>query len=199
MVAVLIVDDSPATRQHLQRCLSELPEVREILTATSGEELLARYSAEGPDLVLLDVHMPGMDGVSTLVKLLEIDARARVLMLTLGESPGKVAEAVASGALGYLAKDASPQEVSAVLATIMQQKPLAEVPAPRAVSNPGLTNREMQVLIGMSEGRSNAQIGQDLYLSEDTIKTHARRLYRKLGVCDRGHAVAEGLRRGLLN
>ncbi|MDP4013116.1 MAG: response regulator transcription factor [Candidatus Nanopelagicales bacterium] len=198
MTAVLIVDRSPANQQALRRCLSALPEVKNVLAARSSEEMLSRYAKDRPDLVLLDAQMPGLDGTSALSKLLQLDAGARVLVLTLGESPSVVAEAIAGGALGYLATDASPQEVSAVLATVMRNKALASLPKPRASAKPGLTERELQVLRGMSEGRSNTQIGSDLFLSEDTVKTHARRLFRKLGVCDRSHAVAEGFRLGLL-
>lgn len=198
MISVLVVDDSPTVRQALRRCLSAVPEVRQVTTAASGEELLARYPIERPDLVLLDVQMPGIGGAVALRKLLELDGRAAVLMLTMGEAPPAVAESVAAGAQGYLAKDASPQELAAVLMAVTARRTLASVPDPRHETDPGLTDRERQVLKGMSEGRSNAQIGKELFLSEDTVKTHARRLFRKLGVADRGHAVAEGFRRGLL-
>lgn len=85
-----------------------------------------------------------------------------------------------------------------MLAALAGRQLRADLPEQRVTTDPGLTEREQQVLRGMSEGRSNAQIGKDLFLSEDTVKTHARRLFRKLEVSDRGHAVAEGMRRGLI-
>jgi DNA-binding NarL/FixJ family response regulator len=198
MVSIMVCDDSPAVRTAVRRCLSTVPEVLRVSATASGEEMLARYPVEQPDVVFLDVQMPGMGGGEALRKLMEVDPRAVVVMMTTGEAPGAVAEAVTGGASGYLAKDASPQEMAAVLSTLTGRSAVNGVPQQRIATDPGLTERESQVLRGMSEGRSNAQIGKDLFLSEDTVKTHARRLFRKLDVSDRGHAVAEGLRRGLI-
>lgn len=199
MVTVMVCDDSPTVRAAVRRCLSAIPEVSRVSTAASGEELLARHPVEQPDIVFLDVQMPGMGGTEALRRLMEADRRVSVVMLTAGEAPAQVAEAVGMGAQGYLAKDASPQEIAAVLAALSADEPVgAALPQQRKAADPGLTEREQQVLRGMSEGLSNAQIGKELFLSEDTVKTHARRLFRKLEVCDRGHAVAEGFRRGLI-
>ena len=198
MVTVMVCDDSPTVRAAV-RCLTAIPEVSRVSTAASGEELLARHPVEHPDIVFLDVQMPGMGGPEALRRLIEADRRVSVVMLTSGEAPAQVAEAVSMGAHGYLAKDASPQEIAAVLAALAADEPAgASLPQQRKAADPGLTEREEQVLRGMSEGLSNAQIGKELFLSEDTVKTHARRLFRKLEVCDRGHAVAEGFRRGLI-
>ncbi len=199
MVTVMVCDDSPTVRAAVRRCLTAIPEVSRVSTAASGEELLARHPVEHPDIVFLDVQMPGMGGPEALRRLIEADRRVSVVMLTSGEAPAQVAEAVSMGAHGYLAKDASPQEIAAVLAALAADEPAgASLPQQRKAADPGLTEREQQVLRGMSEGLSNAQIGKELFLSEDTVKTHARRLFRKLEVCDRGHAVAEGFRRGLI-
>lgn len=198
MVSIMVCDDSPAVRTAVRRCLAAVPEVLRVSATASGEEMLARYPVEQPDLVFLDVQMPGMGGGEALRRLMEVDPRAVVVMMTTGEAPGVVAEAVTGGAAGYLAKDASPQEMAAVLSTLTSRNPHDGVPQQRVATDPGLTEREQQVLRGMSDGRSNAQIGKDLFLSEDTVKTHARRLFRKLEVSDRGHAVAEGLRRGII-
>lgn len=199
VVTVMVCDDSPTVRAAVRRCLTAIPEVSRVSTAASGEELLARHPVEHPDIVFLDVQMPGMGGPEALRRLIEADRRVSVVMLTSGEAPALVAEAVSMGAHGYLAKDASPQEIAAVLAALAADEPAgASLPQQRKAADPGLTEREQQVLRGMSEGLSNAQIGKELFLSEDTVKTHARRLFRKLEVCDRGHAVAEGFRRGLI-
>lgn len=198
MVRVLVCDDNPATRRSLRTSMSLVPEIRSVSTAASGEELLARYPVERPDLVFLDTQMPGIGGLESLRRLLETHPKVKVLMLTMGELPADVAEAVSKGAIGYVAKDASPQEFAAVLAAVQQPTSHAGPSQQRESSRPNLTDREKQVLQGMSDGRSNAQIGNDLSLSEDTVKTHARRLFRKLKVSDRGHAVAEGFRAGIL-
>ena len=199
MVRILVCDDTPAIRRSLRTCMSLVPEIESVSTAASGEELLARYPVERPDLVFLDTQMPGIGGLESLRRLLAAHHRARVLMLTMGEAPADVAEAISSGAIGYVTKDASPQEFAAVLAVAQQPTAQQVLPRQRDDRHWDLTDREKQVLQGMSDGRSNAQIGYDLSLSEDTVKTHARRLFRKFKVSDRGHAVAEGFRKGILS
>jgi DNA-binding NarL/FixJ family response regulator len=125
-------------------------------------------------------------------------------MMTVAEDVDGVARAIAAGARGYVVKDATREELAA---TVVQS--LSDVAGRRsadpaaslagAATQPTLTEREMQVLTGMSRGRSNAEIGRELYLSEDTVKTHARRLFRKMGAADRAQAVAVGFRWGLVH
>jgi DNA-binding NarL/FixJ family response regulator len=151
----------------------------------------------------MDVRMPGIGGVEATRRLLSRHPEALVIMVTVAEDAEGVARAVAGGARGYLVKDATREEMAATvvhaLSDAVWRRP---VPAPRAVEGsapaPALTEREMQVLTGMSRGRSNAEIGKELFLSEDTVKTHARRLFRKLGAADRAQAVAVGFRWGLV-
>ena len=131
-------------------------------------------------------------------------------MLTAADDRENVATAVANGATGYLHKDVSREELCAAVANALDGHDLLEPSLRRAMSeqrigarvaDPGaaLTERELQVLRGMSQGKSNAEIGRSLFLSEDTVKTHARRLFRKLGVSDRAQAVACGFRRGFVD
>ncbi|MHB1613784.1 MAG: response regulator transcription factor [Actinomycetes bacterium] len=201
MSTVLICDDAPLAREAIRRVVADVPGVGSTTTASSGEELVSRYPVEHPDLTLLDVRMPGLGGVEAARRILVTDPRARVVMLTMGEDPDAVARAVAVGARGYLRKDASVEEIGVVLAQVLAD------PAPSGSTRrlrvagegaPALTEREYQVLAGMSRGRSNAEIGRELFLSEDTVKTHARRLFRKIGAGDRAHAVALGFRWGLV-
>lgn len=199
MPTVLVCDDSPLAREALRRGAASVPGVDRVLVACSGEEALARWSAERPAVTLMDVRMPGLGGVEAARRILASNPAARIVMVTMAEDGDGVARAVNAGASGYLVKDASREELAAVLSAVMS-RPVAEtvrrdVPAG---SPPVLTEREMQVLGGMSRGRSNGEIGKELYLSEDTIKTHARRLFRKLGAADRAHAVALGFRWGLV-
>jgi DNA-binding NarL/FixJ family response regulator len=120
----------------------------------------------------------------------------------MGEDPEGVARAVSAGARGFLAKDASREEVATTVALALasrrQPATLSSARQRPAGSPPSLTERELQVLDGMSRGRSNGEIGRELFLSEDTVKTHARRLFRKLGAADRAQAVAIGFRWGFL-
>lgn len=202
MTTVCVCDDSPLARESLRRAVASLPGVERVSAAASGEELLARFSVERPDLVLVDVRMPGIGGVEATRRLLSLHPAAAVLMLTMAEDTDGVARAVAHGARGYLRKDATREELSATVVQALNDRlrpggPAIRRPEDRAVP-PALSERELQVLGGMSRGRSNGEIGRELYLSEDTVKTHARRLFRKLGAADRAHAVALGFRWGLV-
>ena len=179
-----------------------MPGVERVTAAGSGEEVLARVPIERPDLVLMDVRMPGIGGVEASRRLVAAHPDAAVVMLTMGEDPEGVARAVSGGARGYVAKDASREEVATTVAMALasgrdgiggRASRIRPAGAP-----PALTEREQQVLDGMSRGKSNAEIGRELYLSEDTVKTHARRLFRKVNAADRAQAVALGFRWGFL-
>ena len=202
MTTVLVCDDSPLAREALRRAVATIPGVDRVSVAGSGEEGLVRWGAEQPDLVLLDVRMPGIGGVETARRILTASPQAGVIMMTMAEDVEGVARAVNAGARGYLVKDASREELSAMVTQALADSS-ARRTAPRArPDSPGgmpvLTERELQVLRGMGRGRSNSEIGKELYLSEDTVKTHARRLFRKLGAADRAQAVAMGFRWGLV-
>jgi DNA-binding NarL/FixJ family response regulator len=152
----------------------------------------------------MDVRMPGIGGVEAARRLLSRHPDAVVVMTTVAEDAEGVARAVASGARGYVVKDATREEMAATVVYALSDAVWRRsAPAPRATEGasapaPVLTERELQVLTGMSRGRSNAEIGKELFLSEDTVKTHARRLFRKLEAADRAQAVAVGFRWGLV-
>jgi DNA-binding NarL/FixJ family response regulator len=201
MTTVLICDDHRSVREGLQHSVQALPGVERVDTAASGEEVLARWPAERQDLVLMDLQMPGLGGLETTRRLVREHPEANVVMLAVADDRDLVALAITGGARGYLHKDVSREELCAAVANALAAP--GEVPAQRVSERagprpPDLTERELQVLKGMASGQSNSQIGRELYLSEDTIKTHARRLFRKMGVNDRAQAVASGFRWGLV-
>jgi DNA-binding NarL/FixJ family response regulator len=188
-------------RETLRRSVASVPGVTRVVGASSGEEVLARWPVERPSLVLMDVRMPGIGGVEATRRLLSRHPEATVVVLTVAEDADGVARAVAAGARGYVVKDADRDELTAaVLHAVAEPSRREGADARRAELGrvPALTERELQVLTGMSRGRSNAEIGRELFLSEDTVKTHARRLFRKLGAADRAQAVAMGFRWGLV-
>ena len=202
MTTVLVCDDAPMAREAVRRTLASLPGIERVTAAGSGEEVLARYPLERPDLILMDVRMPGIGGVEATRRLMSAHPDASIVMLTMGEDVDGVARAVASGARGYIAKDASREELASTMTLVLSSGP--DLPGQRGRLRPGgappaLTEREQQVLDGMSRGLSNAGIGKELFLSEDTVKTHARRLFRKVGAADRAQAVALGFRWGFLH
>jgi DNA-binding NarL/FixJ family response regulator len=197
---VLVCDDSSLVRETLRRAVAQVPGVTRVVVASSGEEALARWPVERPSLVLLDVRMPGIGGVETARRLLSRHPEAALIMLTVAEDVEGVARAIAAGARGYVVKDAAREELTAAVVSVIGDPTRGGAPRRRTPEGqmPALTEREMQVLVGMSRGRSNAEIGRELFLSEDTVKTHARRLFRKLSAADRAQAVAVGYRWGLV-
>lgn len=200
-VCVAVCDDAPMAREGLRRTLTGLPQVGRVVGLGLGEELLARYDELRPGLVFLDVRMPGLGGLETLRRVLRRDPALPVIMVTVTEDRDGVARAVAGGARGYLVKGAGREEVGALVAALLGRPdhPVrAAGTSPPAGTAPALTDRELQVLAGMARGQSNREIGRELYLAEDTVKTHARRLFRKLAAADRAQAVAVGFRWGLL-
>ena len=205
MTTVLVCDDAPLAREAVRRAVASVPGVDRVSAAGSGEEVLARYPLERPNVVLMDVRMPGMGGVEATRRLMAAHPGAVVVMLTMGEDIEGVAAAVAVGARGYMVKDASREETATMLslaatrAGAPRSGNVVALPVRPMAGGPSLSGREVEVLEGMSRGKSNAQIGRELYLSEDTVKTHARRMFRKMGAADRAQAVALGFRWGLLS
>ena len=199
MVTLLVCAGVAETRRALQSCASRVSEVSRVDGAASLDEAMARIRAVPPDIVLLDAHLPGSpDAVRLLVAAL---AGMPAFMVGSPEDLRVMALAMAAGVRGFLRQDLAPEELAAALAHVSLGAPVAAglIPEPRVPSaTVDLTERELQVLRGMAEGKSNSEIGRGLYLSEDTIKTHARRLFRKLDVNDRAHAVASGFRAGLV-
>jgi DNA-binding NarL/FixJ family response regulator len=203
MTTVLICDDrryAEGLRQHV----AAVPGVTRVTAVSTAEELLDRYAAERPQLVLVAVGVPGGGASELTRRLVGSYPDANVVVVATDDERDGVVQAIAGGARGFLHRGVSREELCATVAHALAgpldggaARPARELPD--APPLPELTERELQVLKGMSEGKSNGQIGRELYLSEDTVKTHARRLFRKLGVNDRAQAVALGFRRGLVH
>ena len=200
MTTVLICDDRRSVREGLTRVMSAVPGVHRIDCVAHGDELLARFSRQPVDVVLVGTQRAVPTGVEATRRLVAAHPQANVIVFGAPDDAGSIAAAIAGGARGYLRWDASRPELVAALAHSTMGDAF---PQQRANSSPAsginLTEREMQVLRGMSQGKSNGQIGRELYLSEDTVKTHARRLFRKLSASDRAQAVAQGFRCGLVS
>lgn len=204
MTTVLVCDDAPLAREVVRRAVAGVPGVERVTAAGSGEEVLARYPLERPNVVFMDVRMPGIGGVEATRRLVAAHPGAVVVMLTMGEDVEGVAAAVSVGARGYMIKDATREETATILSlasapSASRSGNVVPLPVRPMAGGPSLSGREIEVLEGMSRGKSNAQIGRELHLSEDTVKTHARRMFRKMGAADRAQAVALGFRWGLLS
>lgn len=198
MTSVLICDERRTARDGLTRVMSAVGSVDAVDCVASGDELLSRYGREPADLVLVGTQRALTSGIEATRRLLALHPGAVVIVFGSPDDTASIAAAIACGARGFLRWDATRPELLAALADA-----LSDTRAPAARADGGrldvqLTERELQVLRGMSQGQSNAEIGKELFLSEDTVKTHARRLFRKLGARDRAQAVAIGFRRGLV-
>lgn len=207
-VRVLIAEEHPLYREGVVRAVKERPELELVAEAADGREALRLIKELAPDVAVLDVKMPELDGLQVANAVDRDGMATRVLMLSAFIDRQIVFQAVAAGAAGYLSKDADRREITdailavhrgnTVLAPEVQAGVAAEVRSRWRRDAPSLSERERQVLAMIAEGLSAPEIGRRLYLSPATVKSHLQSLYDKLGVSDRAAAVAEAMRNGLL-
>ncbi|WP_405145236.1 response regulator transcription factor [Sphaerisporangium sp. NBC_01403] len=205
MIRVLIVDDHPVVREGLRGMLEADPGISVAGEAGSGDEAVARARELRPEVILMDLRMPGGDGVGAIARILADRAESRVIVLTTYETDQDIVRAVEAGAAGYLLKDTSRADLVAavfgaargetVLSPSVATKLVTRMRAPAAES---LSRRETEVLALVARGLTNAEVGKELFISETTVKTHLLRIFGKLGVSDRTAAVTTALGRGLL-
>jgi DNA-binding NarL/FixJ family response regulator len=204
-IRVLLADDHPVVRAGLRGMLAAEPDIEVAGEAGSGAEAVALSRAGGYDVILMDLRMPGCDGVAATEQIIAADPGARVVVLTTYETDADILRAVAAGATGYLLKDATSAELAdAVRAAARGETVLAPSVAGRLVTHvrrpasESLSTRETEVLAQVARGCTNAEIGRELFISEATVKTHLLRAFGKLGVSDRTAAVTTAIERGLL-
>ena len=205
-LTLLVVDDHPVVRDGIVGMVGSAEDIAVVGEASDGAEAVALAQLHAPDVVLMDLRMPGMDGVAALREFARCGIASRVVVLTTFDADADVLPAIAAGATGYLLKDASREELlhairaaaagRTVLAPEVASRLLGRVRAPEAGL---LTPRELEILGLVADGATNRAAGDRLHLSEATVKTHLLSIYGKLGVGDRAAAVAEGFRRGLLD
>ena len=205
MTRVLVVDDHPVVRGGLVGWLDAQPDLDVVGEAGDGLAALAAVAEHLPDVVLMDLRMPRMDGVEATGRISAAHPGVRGLVLTTYDTDADIVRAVEAGATGYLLKDTPlPQLADAVRAAARGETVLAPPVAARLVSRlrtPAVdapTARELQVLAGVAQGLTNADIGRELFIGEATVKTHLLRVFAKLGVDDRTRAVLVAVERGLL-
>jgi DNA-binding NarL/FixJ family response regulator len=207
-ITLLIVDDHPVVRDGLRGMFESAPGFRVLGEAANGTEAVARAAALDPDVVLMDLRMPGGSGVDAIRELTRRGARAKVLVLTTYDTDSDTLPAIEAGATGYLLKDAPRDELftavraaaegRTVLSPAVASRLVHAVRAPRTPAGEPLSTREREVLALVARGTSNPEIARELFISEATVKTHLTHLYAKLGVNDRAAAVAAGYDRGIL-
>jgi len=198
-VRLVIVDDHPLVRQGLGAYLHSRTDIELVGEAAGGEEAVSLCGRLQPDIVLMDMVMPGMDGMSATREIVRANPATQVIALTSFYDRRSVKAAFEAGAIGYLLKDISGADlVEAIKAARAGQPPLAAEAAKVLITcalqpvepERGLTPREMQVLAMMAEGLNNAEIAQELYVSRSTVKAHVSRILRKLEVSSRTEAVS---------
>jgi DNA-binding NarL/FixJ family response regulator len=207
---VLIVDDHPVTRDGLRSALSTSDEIEIVGEATNGPDAVKAAKDLVPDIVFMDVRMPGMDGIEATKAIRENDPNAKVILFTVEESRASVGDAIRAGVSGYLLKDASAGELihaaklacegKAVIHPVLTMKFIQEAefvhqPHPDVPLSP----RELQILQMVANGATTKEVAHDLGISPHTVKTHLERLYEKLGANDRAEAVAIAMRKGLVD
>ena len=203
--SVLLVDDHPVVREGLRGMIDAEQDLTVVGEAGSGAEAIALAESLRPDVILMDLRMPDVDGVTATERILAALPRTRIVVVTTYESDTDILRAVEAGAAGYLRKDASRAELAdavrdaargkTVLAPTVADRLVHFVRQPTSVT---LSTREVEVLSHVAKGKTNADIGQALHISEATVKTHLLRAFNKLGVSDRTAAVTTAMSLGLL-
>ena len=201
-IRILIVDDHPVVRAGLVSMLGTQAELDIVGAASNGEEALAMVEERAPDVLLLDLRMPGMSGVETMLALKAANRAARVIIVTNYETDEDIYRAVQGGAQGYLLKNTSLREMVEAIRAVHSgmryiPRPIASRLAERMVRT-DLTARELEILKLLSKGPTNKQIGHALGISDNTVRNHVLRIIEKLEVSDRTEAATTAIQRGLI-
>ena len=206
---VLIVDDHPVTRQGLRSALGASKEVEVVGEASSGDEAVEAVKQLHPQVVFMDVRMPGMSGIEATKEIREAAPDTKVILFTVEESRAAIADAIRAGVSGYLLKDVSAGELiqaaklalegKAVIHPTLTRAFIEEVQYVEQRPETPLSRRESQILQKVAYGATTKEVAHDLQISPHTVKTHLERIFEKLGANDRAQAVAIALRKGLVD
>ena len=210
-IRVLIADDHPVFRYGMKALLQSIPGVDVVGEATTGEETIDQAKELQPDVILMDIKMPGITGVEATRRIVEAHPDISILVVTMLEEDDAVFAAMRAGARGYLVKGADQDEVlrairavasgEAIFGQAIARRLVHFFVPPREVAVahafPELTERECEILLLMAEGRSNAQIAQRLVVSEKTVRNHVSNIFSKLQVADRAEAIVRAREAGL--
>ncbi|WP_432150342.1 response regulator [Streptomyces sp. bgisy029] len=207
-VTLVVVDDHPVVRDGLRGMFTAAPGFEVLGEAADGVDALVVVGELDPDVVLMDLRMPGGGGVAAIAELTRRGARAKVLVLTTYDTDSDTLPAIEAGATGYLLKDAPREELFAavraaadgrsVLSPAVASRLMTRVRTPTAPADATLSARECEVLVLVAKGTTNREIAAELFISEATVKTHLTHIFAKLGTKDRAAAVAVGYDRGIL-
>ncbi len=216
MINVLLVEDQALVRSGLRALLDQEADITVVGEASDGEEAIRMAAELQPDLVLMDIKLPKVDGIEATRRIKESHASVEVLVLSAFEDDESVFQAIQAGASGYVLKDITPvnlvRAIRAVRAGMSAVHPgitrrllerislmsRARTPGAAQIHSDGLTDREVEILVGISKGASSRELAAKIFVSESTVKSHLRTIYRKIGVRDRSQAVAYAIRKGFV-
>lgn len=209
-IKVMIVDDHNLVREGLKAMFDQGHEIEVVGEAGSGEEAIEMVEKVEPDVVLMDISMPGMNGIQATKTIRDRYPGVKVVILTMLDQEGYVYEAVKAGATGYMLKSTSSDDLVHSIQTVHEGKALLHPDATAQLlkefvtlaknrtKDYGLSNREIEVLQLLAEGKTNKEIAKALWISEQTVKSHVAHIFNKLGTSDRTETVARALRNGLV-
>jgi two-component system NarL family response regulator len=201
-IRVLIADDHVTVLEGLAAIIGRQPDMMVVAEAADGQEAVDLWTEHHPDVTLLDLRMPTLDGVGVIENIRKQDASARVIVLTTYDNDTEILRAIKAGTKAYLLKDARREELLDCIRRVNRGETC--IPASLAeklaagLSSESLTGRELNVLELLAQGKSNKEIGVNLYISETTVKSHLRSIFRKLNVLSRTEAITVASRRGLI-
>jgi DNA-binding NarL/FixJ family response regulator len=201
-IRILIADDHPALRAGLRALLESQPDLRVIAECGDGEKALELFLSEKPDVVLMDLRMPGMGGVEAILAIRSEAPAAKIIVNTTFDTDEDMFRAIQSGARSFLTKDLPQEDIFAVIRGVHSGRtilpPAVEQRLNARSKRPSLTGRELETLQLLGLGRSNKEIADALHLSEEAVKSRLKTLFQKLGAEDRTGAVLEALKLGIL-
>ncbi|HJW93594.1 MAG TPA: response regulator transcription factor [Thermoanaerobaculia bacterium] len=199
---VLVVDDHTLVRTGVVKIISHEPDLQVVAEAANGVEAIEAYAKHRPDVTLLDLRMPVLEGVEAVRRIRELDPQAKVIVLTTYDTDDDITRALKAGAKAYALKDISAEELVGCIRDVINGKtylaPAAAAKLAEGMARMQVTPRELSALRLMADGKSNKEIANTLGISERTVKSHLGHLFEKLGVTSRTEAVKVATRRGLV-
>jgi len=201
-IRILNVDDHPLLNEGIAAIINDQPDMQLVAQATSGREAIEKFRGNHPDVTLMDLRLPDMSGIDTMIAIRTEFPEARIIILTTVEGDVEIKRALEAGAQGYMLKSMPPKDLVAVIRQVHAGKKRipSEVAARLAehLGEENLTSREIEVLRYAAEGNRNRDIGEKLFISEETVKVHIKHIMEKLAASDRTQAVSIALRRGII-
>jgi DNA-binding NarL/FixJ family response regulator len=209
-IKLMIVDDHEVVREGLKKLLEAYPEIEVVGTVENGKECLEQLGQVSPDVVLMDISMPGLSGIETTRIACEKMPSIKVIMLTIYDDDQHVLKAVEAGASGYVLKNVRKEDLLNIIKKVSEGKSFLDPdvttpilqsirePMPRNSKSQCFSGRELEVLLMLTKGYSNQKIAEKLFLSEHTVKTHLKNIFRKLSVSSRSEAITKAIQRGII-